>query len=111
MELSTTLIELHKEALKIENDKILLKNKAKKVKEIYEIFFKHKLYEKCKILLNELFTKDIELIEYYVTNLLPGMMIDDSELPLIMPDSGIKYKHIKWFKFNTMRGFINFFNK
>ncbi len=112
MKLSTTFIELQKEAIKLENDTILIKNTATKILDIYDIFFKHGKYEKCKLILDELFECNIEIMDYiYLSSLMPSIYIDSRELPFIMPESGFKYKINEFFKFHNMRQFINFTDK
>ncbi len=112
MELSTTFIELQKEALKLENDTMLIKNNSTKILEIYGVFFKYGKYEKCKMILNELFTRNIEIMDYiYLSCLMPSIYIGSSELPLIMPESGFTYKPKEFFKFHSARQFMYFTNK
>jgi len=111
MELSSTFLKLQTEAMRIKIDKELLPYRAEKIKGVYDIFFDREEYEKCKIILDEAFTKDIEIIKYFIRTGLRGMSVSDDKLPFIMPESGIRYKDKNWFIFNNMNDFINFFDK
>jgi len=84
MELSSTFLKLQTEAMRIKIDKELLPYRAEKIKGVYDIFFDREEYEKCKIILDEAFTKDIEIIKYFIRTGLRGMSVSDDKLPFII---------------------------